>query len=62
MRRVTKTEGREYIHENVITVGSNLCISNRRLRRNGRDLHGDVNKFYQVPNETHDSKANGDCF
>lgn len=25
------------------------------------DLHGDVNKLYQVPNETHDSKANGDC-
>lgn len=25
------------------------------------DVHGDVNKLYQVPNETHDSKANGDC-
>ena len=25
------------------------------------DLHGDVNKLYQVPNETHDSKTYGDC-
>lgn len=24
------------------------------------DLHGDVNKLYQVPDKPHDSKANGD--
>ena len=60
MRIVARIERHDYIHEDVITAGLIYRLAIEDCAETV-DVHGDVNKLYQVPNETHDSKANGDC-